>query len=465
MNVNFYTFSKRRNSTKQPTGTGTIIDCKLKEGTSVKNPELTISGDVFTYDYAYIGDFHRYYFVADVISEAKGLTTYVLEEDSMASNKTEIGNTVARIEFSSTGYDDDIIDPRIDCFVTKRVSGSVESSPGFNTTGCYVMTVFNNTTGNSSGVSTSYMMTQSEMNKVKNWLGNDTLMQKLATYFKSNPTDSIFGCIWVPFPYDSTLGTSVTSISIGNQDSSDVGYSISAVKIAGTGIKSHTANLAAHLRYNSGFRMVEPYTSACLYLPGIGNIDLNMSDWRHSANINVSYNFEYVTGNVSYLLFDGNGALIQTANCNVASNCPLGQISFGGNASNAIGVVGGIGTAAVSASAYNVAGILSGAGSALSAGTSMVLSANTRASSISGGVGGRMSTLWPYITYTEFTIDTEDPANANFIATKGRPVALTHAISNHSGYVKCDGASVSISGDAWERDQINSYLNSGFYYE
>ena len=465
MNVNFYTFSKRRNSTKQPIGSGTIISCELKEGTSVTHPKLTISGDVFGYDYVYIGDFGRYYFVEDIISEAKGLTTYILEEDSMASNKTAIGNTIAKIEYSSTGYDDDIIDPRIDCYVTKRLSGSVEASPQFSSTGCYVLTVFNNVSGSSCGVATSYMMTQSELQKVKHWMGNDSVFQLIETYFKSNPIDSIFGCIWVPFPYDSTLGTSVTSIAIGNQDSSDVGYTINAVKLSGTGIRSNTANLAAHLRYNSGFRMVEPYTSACVYLPGIGNVDLNMSDWRHSTNINISYNFEYATGNVSYLFFDGNGALIQTANCNVASNCPLGQISFGGNASNAIGVVGGIGTAAVSAASYNVAGVISGGGSALAAGTSMVLSANTRASSISGGVGGRMASIWNAITYTEFSIDTEDPTNVNYIATKGRPVALTHAISSHSGFVKCDGASVSISGESWEREQINGYLNGGFFYE
>ena len=465
MNVNFYNFSKRRNSTKQPTGTGTIVSCNLKEPCSIKNPKLTLSGNNFGYDYAYIGDFGRYYFVNDVISEANGLVTYVLEEDSMASNKTAIGSTIARIEYSSTGYDEDMIDPRIDVYTTKRISGSQEATPQFSQTGCFVLTVFNNVTGNSSGVSTSYMLTQSEMNKVKHWLGDDTLMQKLATYFKSNPIDSIFGCIWVPFPYDSSLGDNVTSISIGNQDSSDTGYTINAVKLSGTGVRYNTGSCSIHLRYATGFRMVEPYTSASIYLPGIGNIALNMSDWKASDAIYVSYTFEYVTGNVSYILFDKNGAIIQTATCNVASNCPLGQISFGGQAAGVLGAAKGIGTAIAGAATENVALLGSGISNTLSAGSSMVLSANTRASSVSGAVGGRLASIVPEIKYTEFSIDTEDPMNANYIAQKGLPVALTHAISNHSGYVKCDGASVSIAGDAWERDQINSYLNSGFFYE
>ena len=465
MNVNFYNFSKRRNSTKQPTGTGTIIDCKLKEQCSIKNPKLTLKSNNFGFDYAHIADFGRYYFVNDVISEANGLVTYVLEEDVLATNKTAIGSTVARIEYSSTGYDVDMIDPRIDIYTTKRLSGSQEATPQFDQTGCFVLTVFNNTTGNSSGVSTSYMLTQSEMNKVKHWLGNDTLMQKLATYFKSNPTDSIFGCIWVPFPYDSSLGTGVTSISIGNQDSSDTGYTINAVKLNGTGVRYNSATLSKNLRYTTGFRMIEPFTTATLYLPGIGAIPINMSDWRASTNIGVSYTFEYVTGNVSYILFSHSGAIMQTATCNVASQCPLGQISFGGNASGITSLAGNIGTAIAGAATQNVALLGKGATGTLSAGSSMVLSANSRASSVGSSVGGRLASIWPEISYTEYSVDTEDPDNANYIAQKGRPVALTHAISNHSGYVQCDGASVSIAGDAWERDEINSYLNGGFFYE
>ena len=156
---------------------------------------------------------------------------------------------------------------------------------------------------------------------------------------------------------------------------------------------------------------------------------------------------------------------MQTATCNVASQCPLGQVSFGGSASSAIGGAAGAIKGIVGAAMGNAAIAGSGLMSTLHAGTDMVLSANTRASSVSGCPGGRLAGLWPYITYNEFSLDTENPENSNYISRKGRPVALTHAISNHSGYVQCDGASVSIAGDAWDRDQINSFLNSGFFYE
>lgn len=212
--------------------------------------------------------------------------------------------------------------------------------------------------------------------------------------------------------------------------------------------------------------MIEPFTSACVYLPGIGQVPINMSDWRASTKINISYTFEYVTGNVSYIMFSDSGAIIQTATCNVASQCPLGQISFGGNASGLLNITSNAGQAVAGAVSGNGALFAKGVSGSLAAGSSMVLSSNTRASSFGGAVGGRLASIWPEISYTEFSIDTEDPDNANYIAMKGRPVALTHAISNHSGYVQCDGsASVSITGDTWERDEINSILNSGFFYE
>lgn len=474
MNVNFYTFSKRRNSTKQPTGTGTIIDCKLKEGTSVKNPKLTISGDVFGYNYAYIGDFGRYYFVSDVISEAKGITTYVLEEDSLASNKSAIGGTVARIAFASTLYDTEIIDNRIAVHTTKSVRGSVNSSAynGFNTTGCYILTVYNNAlTGASTGFAQSYVMDATNIAKVKAWLGDSRVFKPLVDYFLGNPLESIFGCIWVPFPYSDAPGTSTDHVVIGNQSSAlYVGEygTINAKILTGTGIVSYTATLPIHLRYTD-FRKCSPYTTAAVYLPGIGLLDVNINDWVMESNIYISYSIEYATGNVSYIFFDSNARILQTSTCNVASECPLGQVTGDGNKMvNAVSgsVMGVIGGAAGGGMAGGPVGAIAGAaGGLLKSAADVVLAFAGRGTSIAGGTGGRMASIFPEIRFIEVSVDTEDPDNADYIAKNGRPVAATHAISTHSGYVECEGASVSIGGESWERDQINSFLNGGFFYE
>ena len=47
----------------------------------------------------------------------------------------------------------------------------------------------------------------------------------------------------------------------------------------------------------------------------------------------------------------------------------------------------------------------------------------------------------------------------------GRPLCQVKTIKNLSGYILCQNADAKISGTADEADLVNSYLNSGFFYE
>ena len=469
MKVRFYSFSKRKNSTKQPSSSYTEKAVFLKELTSVQNPSLLMSGGPNpSWNYAYIPDWNKYYFIEDQISSANGLTEFVLVEDDMASHKTEIGNTSARVIFCSSPYHSNVNDPRITVKTTKELHGST-SGQIFSSTGCYIFTVFNKE-ANGVGCSTSYAVSQSAADKIKQWLSDDSVYAALTTFFNGSPLDAIFGCIWIPFSLSSVSGTAVTDMTFGNRDMNTDGFYIGtgeAKRLNGFPTIGGSVQLSCHLRYPvTDFRAVEPYTSGTIYLPGVGNIDLNMSDWVGSTKINVSYTFEVITGNMTYLLFTDSGALVQSATCNIASQCPLGQVTM-----NANGVVSGIGTAVAGSAALiatggaGVAGAAA-AGAILSGGSSAVLSYNKRAASISGAAGGRTATLWPYIDHIEYSVDTEDPEDSTgYIAVKGRPLGEVALISQCSGYVECDGASVDIAGTAEERDTINRYMNEGFYYE
>ena len=464
MKVQLYkTFSKRKNSTKQPGGSDsyTEVDVKLKEFTSVKSPAFALNTTDFTFEYAYIPTWNRYYFVADQISINSTTTEYTLEEDVMATNKTAIGNTVARIAFSSTGYNTDLIDTRVNVSTKKLNYNRSVTATGLSQTGCYVLTVFNNTSSVSNGLGQSYCMDAANMQKVKAWLGDNSVFQQAVNYFLSNPLESIYQCQWVPFPLGG-VGSVVGMINIGNQPSN----ALSAYTFSGTGIAGKTDSITIPWRYND-FRDSEPYTSATLYLPGVGNIDLNMSDWLNSNSIHVQYSYEYGTGDVSYLLVDDNGMLIQSASCNMASLCPLGQFqsNYGGVLSSIGGAASGFATMVAGAVTENAGMVIAGGAAALAGGANTALAVNKRAASLKGTLGGRTSALINQFVFTGYYMDTEDCTDANYIAQKGRPVALTHAINNHSGYVQCDDASVSIAGDAWERDEVNAFLNSGFFYE
>ena len=68
MTVRFYnSFYKRRNSTKQLTGSETFYekDCKLKANCSEHDPVLILSTNDFSYTYAFIAEWAKWYFVVD----------------------------------------------------------------------------------------------------------------------------------------------------------------------------------------------------------------------------------------------------------------------------------------------------------------------------------------------------------------------------------------------------------------
>lgn len=417
-----------------------------------------------TYTYVHVPDFNRYYFVSNVIILSNNRVEYVLECDALASFKTNIGSTVARIAFSTTGWNKDITDPR--CLAkTTKIKYEARQATELTSQGCYVMTVFNKASGASNGLGSTYVMDAGNMQKVKEWMGDDTVYQALVNYFGGSPMESVFSCTWVPFSYSANPGAGVSVINIGNQDSTL--YGITAYVLSGTGILSGTEiQIMIPYRYND-FRDASPYTDAQLYLPGIGNVDININDFLDSAKMHILYTMEYGTGDLTYYIEDDGGHLIQTASCNVASQCPLGQLNIngGGMVSSIGGIVGGAAALAVGGIAGNAGMAIGGAGALLASATNTVLSYNKRSASLKGNLGGRTSTEITDIIFTGYYMDTEDVDATNYKAVKGRPVGVSHAISSHSGFVQCDDASVNIGGTALERQRINDYLNSGFFYE
>lgn len=471
MNVVFYTFNKRRNSTKQPTGSGTTVTCVLKNPTSVHDPVLELAGAPnVSYDYAYIGAFGRYYFVKDIISEANGLSSYYLTEDVLATHKTEIGNMRAFIAYASSGYDAMKIDSRLAVKNTKTKSGIGDlNNPIFNG-GAYYMTVFNgnNTDDYSNGVAQTYQLNDSAMNTVRKWFGDHDVFTALHNYFNGSPLDGVFSIKWMPYRFV-TVGSNTSKVYIGNHDNVSDGFTFpldaGVNLITGYPQITKTIKLTRSAIYND-FRMYEPYTTGVIFLPGVGNLELNLGDWKGS-DINISVTIEVITGNVTYLLFTDAGALIQSASCNVASNCPIAK-----EVTNGAGVVSSIGTAAGGAAGL-LAGMITGgtsiaaaSGAAMIAGVAnTVLNANRHAPSVSGNFGARGVLLWPYIVETETAVDTEDPDDANYIAEKGRPVGVVAGIGSYSGYVQTIDAHIDCDGSAEEREEIENYLNSGIYYE
>lgn len=463
MKIRFYTnFKKRVNSLKQPdnTATYTVVDAILKQPTSKHDPVIEVAASInLTYTYAYIPDWNMLYFVRDAVSVANNLTQYFLTEDALGTHRAEIRASKQYVAFASdsNAYDKYKVDPRVAVSTTKVVSSVSQNVTMLSTVGSYILTVFNDSLlGTSVGFGISYALDATNMGKLRNALGNPTVMQSLQTYFGGTPLSSIYGCVWVPFVVTSSYGTSTSSVQIGNQ-----AFTVDAIRINGYVTQSESIALTI-TGLRDDFRRCEPYTSAGLHLPGCGCIDINLSDWITATQIQITAIFEIVTGNMLYILRDPNGYIIQTASCSLAAQCPLGQMTV--NTQGAVNAVGGFVGGAIALGATNINPILAG-GAMLASAASAVLNMNKRAASISGHTGGRLNSLVTACELTLYEVQTENPNDSDYKDLKGLPVGKVCTISALSGFVQCDGASIEIQGSSIECEEINNFLNSGFYSE
>lgn len=458
MKVRFYTgFSKRTNSTKQISSEAyTELDITWKEPTSIEKPIAIITGNHFDYTYCYVSSWNRYYFVDDITTVAEDLTQITMSEDYMASWKSNIGSTVAHIVYSSTGYDIDIVDPRIAEHTTKQWQEASAVGGGFGG-GCFVLNSLSKASSGNSGFQSSYVLNSTDMKTLSDaFLDLDTTTWITNAVY--NPMDCIVSCKWYPLDYSTIVSACTNGGGQGYIGSMPIGGNVPVVT---TPVYTNNVTLSLTTRYND-FRRISS-SKYQLFVPYAGVFPIAQDEIVSSGGaLNIAYYIDLITG--SMLIAEiGNGQLYNMFEIGFGVDCPLASVQ-GGNIGNfvqdAIGTVAGIGASIASG---NIAGVVGSAAAGVTSATSKAITQRYRSR---GTQGSRAYTYQGnYFRLIEDAWDTEDPDSANYIARQGRPVFETHAISNHSGYVQCEAASVTIAGLSSERDTINSLLNSGIYYE
>lgn len=114
INVDFYSFSKRKNSTKKPTGTPHTVSVCFKEETEIERPTIEVhDGTIAGYNYAYIAYTGRYYWVSGKRSIAKDTFEIDLVEDYLASHIDSVRGQNVYCALSSAYYNADLDDSRI----------------------------------------------------------------------------------------------------------------------------------------------------------------------------------------------------------------------------------------------------------------------------------------------------------------------------------------------------------------
>lgn len=466
MNIVLYeSFSKRKNSTKRPTG-GISKSVVLKDGTSHLHPEFLVSSPSFPLNVNYCSWGGNYYYVDDIVLEGNSLYRIKCELDVMATFKTQIGNYTTMVARSASTQDYDVIDsiyPSKTRPITKRVS---IANPGLYTTsrtaGCYVIGVVG---GNGQEF---FVLTYSEfvlfLSVLMPPLTGYTLAQWMDAQITQAPAGGLSSILqnvvlmkWLPISYSliSSKLERVSSCMIGNFVVSGVNlgrlYGDTTAQILSTAITFPD-------RDDNGARgrwlYTSPFANYSVYIPPFGLISID-STYITSAGRQIVADImaEYISGTVTLRLYFSTShsgpKMIGVYNANIGQD-----LKAGGSGANMIGTLGSV-VGAIGAIATENYGAL--ASSIASAATNMVPQSAVVGGGVSGPTPDLGSVWYAYATYFE-------PIEENRTEL-GRPLAEVVQIGTLSGYVQCAGASISIPGHSGEMDEVNAMLNGGFFYE
>lgn len=122
---------------------GTTFDCTLKADTSILRPTIVIGStdpDTPSYNYMYISELYRYYFIDDIISKNNGLWEVSGHVDVLETYKNSIlGNNVIIENTEKTGknmylYDDNVF--QVNC---KHKTDIINFPSGLLDTGTFIL--------------------------------------------------------------------------------------------------------------------------------------------------------------------------------------------------------------------------------------------------------------------------------------------------------------------------------------
>lgn len=452
MEIQYWTeFSKRKNSTKIPTD-GETVDCVLKLPCSVSKPVLQLSAQYANITYFKMEE--RYYFVENVIRLTNSIVEVYGSCDVLATYRTEVLNTTAYVRRSSSKYTTKITDPLNPPTYSIRSSTVEYTLPGvsWSKTGSYLIGVVGYSqlaTANINGFARYYNLGAESMIALVNKFCDQDFLENLKKEF-DNPLECVINAIWIPISFG-TLGGTSESIHFGSYDSGAYGIAITGrcfgngtydtipITIDGVDLTDHT-----YLR-NS------PYVSGNIYLPYVGVVPFNADRYAGKDGIPIKYGIDVCTGDIEYFIgYDGGDCDTYHGNCSVQIPISVSGYSSMGVASGAIQAIGG-------ALTTNVNGIVSGI-------ENMFKSLETHTMTL-GGTSGAVSAQFDFKVRATYFYREARNGILSCRQSKGLPCYSQSLLSGMSGYCECSDASVECFAYSEERDQINTYLNTGFFIE
>ena len=503
MNITFYQFSKRTNSTKSVDVSGTTLTCELKSSATIFNPGLVIKAVPAAWNpiwnYCYIPAFERYYFVNNW-NWLNGVWECSLICDVLASFKTEIGNLseyVMRSSYESDGWIED------STYITKaEVNTEMTLLPEFYvramTGGFYVVGIIGKESTATQGAVTYYQMTADELARLRAYLLSDTFLtdQGLvnltdfvpadATKVIYNPYQYIVSCQWFPFPasaIDSNWKTAVNTIDFGWWNT---GTGFSAYRIASNVpvyTRSEDITLPTHPQITRGqYLNHSPYTSRVLRMTPFGEVQLPDGYLTSIDHLTIELQCDFITGNGALLLHARTSTnvekmLMTRMTAQIGVEIQLAQVGkdYLGAITTGIEQTGNLFDSAISHFTHvDISSIGSAIASGFAAGAQIGIDydvykysalnsylKNMAPQLLTAGSNGSLLMFAQnnYICNTFYLIIEEDNAQL------GRPLCQIRTLNAIPGYIVVRNPDVAIACFEVERSMITQFLATGFFYE
>ncbi len=448
MEVVFYAFSKRTNSTRLPTG-GTGVECRYKDRVSVYEPILLLTSFDDSWTYAKIGDL--YFFVEDYIRVNNNQVEVRMIVDVLASWKSEILSTSAFVALSSSSYDGYLTDTRHSTneIANKSVTKSLLFDDFVNFDEDFQCVVLSYASADGTGTS---WLTEGQVVLLMMELGSESYNNFLIEFEKqfSGAYEALIGAKRLPFKFYERGATG--RVTLGTYDTGIDG------KFMTTATANYETNLTIPWQYDD-FRNLAPYTTIQIYLPSYGYLEVNPSDFIGRDTINIKASVDFYTGNCTYLIDD-----IAKCEGGFGTDMPVGFVS-----KNATAIING-GLALAGAIA---GGVATGGVGFVAGGMGVIDSIIASQQRSVGGTGGSPSmsamyagspTDWGKVKLVLISHDTAENPN-DLLASNGRVLNQIRTLNTLSGYCQTANASVSCNAPKRYKDEINGLLDGGVYIE
>ena len=507
MNIVFYNFGKKNNSTKFPDVQGTTLDCQLKGQCSIFNPTFIINTTGHTppiaacptWNYCKVVDFGpRYYFI-DNWTWLNGVWECSCVVDVLASYKYDIRDMYGYVLRSASENDPTITDTAY--ITTTEVETENTFLPAFFvsslSSGFYIVGIIGEESTATQGAITYYQMTPAEMANFRAYLLSDTFLTdhglvQLADFIPAdatkviyNPYQYIVSCMWFPFPPSAIPAgdkTQVWRIPFGWWLS---GTGMSAYRLKDSvQIYWKTEDIAIndHPQISRGSYMNRsPYTSRTLRLPPFSEVILPDMYFDSGFSLRIELECDFITGDACVNLYamDNNGirkAVLTRLTQKLGVDIQLAQVGtdyFGAFTQSyndtqymfdkTVGAVSGVDLSGVIKAA--ISGVKAGAaygqvqsyetvalGNYLKAKAPQLLTSGSNGSLL-------MMKQYGYLCETFYIVAEDDPQQL------GQPLCKIKRLGDLSGYMVVMNPEVEFECFEAERSLITQFLSTGFFYE